>query len=467
MANKQDDYYANTESSDKNKPANNLNPNLNINATNIDLFSLGSSGLKHSQGRVMEEFLLKLQGLKGVVFFTEMSSNSAIIGALRFLIRTLTNKCRFFVQAADETPVAHAEAEFIESCLEDMDHTWVDFLSECLSFLDYGWAVHEIVYKIRKGLHHEDLTINSRYDDGRFGWRRLPLRGQNTLDHWDIDYRDNSGNIRAYCGLDAYLGKSFILPVERMMHFRTETYKNNPEGRSLWRNSVVSYYILKRLEEVEAIGIERELTGIPVMQVPVQMLHSTASSSDKMLLGELQNMLAELKNDERGYAVIPSELDRDGKPTGYKFALLTSGGTRTLDVDQAKQYHKLNILQSALAQFIQLGVSGVGSHALASSSMGMFATALGSFLDNICATFTLQGIHRLMALNNVPSELWPSLQHDKITSPSLEEVGNYLMQLANSGILPPGGYPDLLNRLLEVADLPLPPEDLEHNHDVD
>ena len=42
-------------------------------------------------------------------------------------------------------------AGFVESCMEDIQSTWVDTISEILSFLTYGWSFHEIVYKRRMG----------------------------------------------------------------------------------------------------------------------------------------------------------------------------------------------------------------------------------------------------------------------------------------------------------------------------
>ena len=44
--------------------------------------------------------------------------------------------------------------------------------------------------------------------------------------------------------------------------------KGNPEGRRILRDAYRAWYFKKRLEEFEAIGVERDLAGMPVGKVP-------------------------------------------------------------------------------------------------------------------------------------------------------------------------------------------------------
>lgn len=423
-----------------------------------DLAILGTSGLKQYGGYVLEEFHRRLQGRQAVRVYREMADNSSTIGAIRYLIKALVRQAEWRIEPADESPKANEQAEFVEGALADMSHTFEDLLSETLSMLDYGWAYVEIVYKLRKG-ETDDPTTRSQFDDGKFGWRKLALRSQDTLDRWEFDPAD--GGIRGMWQDDIYASHGsggVFIPIEKSLLFRTETTKNNPEGRSLYRNAVVDYHYLKRIQEIEAVGIERDMTGLLTMEVPLEILSSDAAPREHAIRQKLEKMLAQLKRDEREFAMVPPELDRMGKPTGYKLKLLATGGRRQIDTTGTKVYYKNSILQSVLAQFIQLGMAQTaGSFALASSQTNLFAVALGTIMDSVASVFNRFAIPRLMKLNNVPVELHPWLTHGDIESPPLDEVGKYVTALAAAGQLPVDDKP-LQRKLLEIGNLPQPTE---------
>jgi hypothetical protein len=420
--------------------------------TKLDLNVIGFSGLKEYGGVIDEEFHPKLRGEYGPKVYREMADNSSIIGAIRYVIRALSRQVEWRVEAASPEKQSIEWAEFLESCLIDMEFTFEDFINEVLSFLDYGWSYFEVVYKMRRGIDSKDPKHKSRFGDGKIGWRKLALRAQDTLERWQ--FAEDDDTLEGMHQVNYSSGQAAFVPIEKALLFRTETYKDNPEGRSIYRNAVVDYFFLKRIGEIEAIGIERDMTGLLTMEVPISMLESSASAETKQLRSHFEKMLSELKRDEREYAMIPQELNEEGKPTGYKLRLLSTGGTRQIDTTAVKMYYKTNILQSVMAQFLQLGMSNVGSFALASTSTNMFATALGAILDTMTATFNLHGVSRLMKLNNVPVEYWPELVHGDIETPPLAEIGQYVTALASAGMLPVDD--EIQNKLLEFAKLPIP-----------
>ena len=225
----------------------------------------------------------------------------------------------------------------------------------------------------------------------------------------------------------------------------------------MFRNAVLDWFFLKRISEIEAIGIERDMTGLLVMEVPQEILSTTASAEARALRSSLEIMLGRLKRDEMEFAMVPAETDTQGKPTGYKLKLLSSGGRRQIDTPAVKNYYKLGILQSVLAQFIQLGMDGIGSYALASSQTNTFAMSLGAFLDLITSTFNRFPVARLMRLNGISSDYWPELVHGDIEAPPLSEIGSYIQSLAVSGQLPEDDR--IKRKLLEFAKLPQPEEE--------
>jgi hypothetical protein len=420
----------------------------------IDLDVIGYSGLRQFGGIISEEFYRKLQGPQGRLIYREMADNSSVIGAIRYVIKALVRQVKWKVDPADTSDAAAVDqAEFVESCIADMSITFEDLISEVLSMLDYGWAYFELVYKLRKG-DTDDPTTRSRYDDGKVGWRKIALRSQDTLLKWEFD--EDDGGLRGFWQ-SLLAGAPVFIPIEKAILFRTETTKDNPEGRSIFRNAAIDYFFLKRISEIEAIGLERDLAGLPVMEVPQAYLESDAPQAAKDLVQTLIKMLQQLKRDERDFVLIPAKVLPDGKPSGFDLRLMSSGGTRAFNTTEIKNYYKINILQSVVAQFIQLGTQNVGSWALASSQTNLFSVALGAYLNSICAVLNQFAIPRLMTLNGVPAELWPLFSHGDIETPPLAEVGAYLTALATTGQLPNDNA--IKKKLLEFAGLPIPDED--------
>lgn len=133
---------------------------------------IGRIGQKRYGGFFYEEFLKELQGRKGVETYREMADNDDVIGAILFAIEMLIRQTSWTIQPGGPESADEEAAEFIESCMDDMQDTWTDTISEILSFLTYGWSYHEIVYKRRCG-KNRDSRLNSKYDDGLIGWAKL------------------------------------------------------------------------------------------------------------------------------------------------------------------------------------------------------------------------------------------------------------------------------------------------------
>lgn len=135
--------------------------------------------------------------------------------------------------------------DFVNSCMHDMQSSWTDTISEILSFLTYGWSAHEIVYKRRMG-RNKNPRLNSKHDDGLIGWRKLPIRGQDTLYQWEYDSDDE---LLGMTQNPAPSYKLITIPIDKLLLFRTESHKDSPEGRSILRNAYRSWAFKKRMHK--------------------------------------------------------------------------------------------------------------------------------------------------------------------------------------------------------------------------
>ncbi len=414
---------------------------------------VGTSGLRRSGGYVHEEFLNKLKGLKGVEFFKEFTDNNPQAGAIRFVIESLIRQAGWTaVKAKDATDPKEADTAhmLLETAMEDMEHGWQDMLVEMLSALRCGFSYANVPYKIRRGPDGPPQT-KSEHDDGFIAWRAIDFRSQDSLERWEFD---EQGKLLGMWQMDGWTGKRAFIPIEQAVHFRIDKFKDNPEGRSMYRNAAVSYLRLKALDDIEAVGAEREMTGVPVMEVPPQILNPRGSAQDGELRRALERMLGAFKRNEREFALVPSELNADGKPTGFKFRLMASPGTRAFDITKIKDAHKVDILVSCLSQFLMLGLQGAGGNAQAHSisSMGLLGKALVSFLDMIVDTVNQQLVAPMMKFNRFKRENWPTVVHGDVDAPTLEELGSFLKTMFDIGSLTVDD--EVREHLYEQAKLP-------------
>lgn len=409
---------------------------------------VGSSGLLTATGGyVQEELHPNLTGRKALETFRAMKDNDALVGAILFAIDMLCRQVEWTVEQGDAEEDA---SEFLEQCMDDMSHSWGDMVSEILSMLPFGFAYHEIVYKKRQGPQVlGNGKPGSKYNDGKIGWRKIPLRAQETLDHWDFD---DEGGIKAFVQKAPPHYQDVPIPIEKALLFRTSVYKNNPEGRSVLRSAYASWFYKKRIQVIEGTGIERDLAGFPVFWLPAEFLADDASSEQKAVAAAFAKMGENIKRDKQEFMLMPLAYDENGNKA-YDFTLTSSGGTRTFDTSGIIQRYNQEIASSVLADFILLGHEKVGSFALSSDKTDLFAVALGTILDTIADVFNRFAVPRLFALNGMDLESLPQIVHGDIEKPDLAALGTYLAALGNAGV-PLFPDDDLEAYLREAAGLP-------------
>jgi hypothetical protein len=411
---------------------------------------IGTTGLRRFGGWIEEELLVKLAGRRAALVYREMSDNDPVVGAILYVVESLLRQAKWRTEPASESARAKEAADFFETCIDDMDHTWDELIAEVLSMLPFGWAYFETIFKVRRG-RSVDPRFRSRYDDGKVGLRRISIRAQDTLDRWEFD---EEGQVLGMWQSDPYAGgaRLVFIPLARALLFRTTSRKNNPEGRSMLRNAYRPWFFSKRIQEIEAIGIERDLTGLPVIQIPPELLLKNATPDQQQAAAKFKTLVQQIRRDEREGIVIPSEQDREGKPTGYKLSLLTTGGRRAIDTSQVVTRHEQRIAMTMLAEFLFLGTDKVGSYSLASTKTSLFTMALGSLMENIASTFNRHLIPRLMGLNGYTADEYPAVVYGDIEAPPLEEVAAFVNQLVNAGVLTPDK--SLERKLREIGNLP-------------
>lgn len=408
---------------------------------------IGVSGVLRTRGvgYVYEEWLLDLGTYRGKQIYREMRDNDAVIGALFFALEMILRKAEWHVEQADGDK-SGKYAQFVEECMQDMSHTWEDFIAECVNMFAFGYSLFETVYKRRLGPNGKST---SKYKDGLIGWRKHAPRAQESILYWTWD---DEGGLQGAVQLAAPDYHTVPIPIEKLLLFRTTSIKNNPEGRSLLRNCYRTWFFKRRIEEIEGIGIERDLCGIPVLYCTAEALEAMGGQAEAIKL------VTNIRVDDQAGVVLPLAYDEKGNPL-VKLELMKAAGAKQTDAGATIGRYNSDMLNTVLAGFVQFGQGPTGSRALHMSATEIFSLAITSYMDGVAGVMNRIAIPRLMKLNKFPQELSPRIVPGEIGVRDLEELSSFVQQLSQSGFTffdqPTQDY------LRKVARLPATPKDDE------
>jgi hypothetical protein len=396
------------------------------------LQEFGASGLQISGGTVMEELLPELTGYRGQRIFKQMSENDGMVGAFLFALNQMIGKLEWKFEApqdADDEELA--ATDFLNECLEDMSQPWDQVLEEILTFAVYGWSYFEVVYKIRRGTKQKDGSYKSKFDDGRIGWRKFAHRGQQSLLRWQLDQHENVTGMVQQTNLG-----TFEIPLKKALLFRITQNKNNPEGRSLLRTAYRPWFFKTRIEEYEAIGIERELAGYPVVTTPAVWHTADATADQKKSLQTAITLAKSLRRGESEGAVIPALYDQDKNKT-FSIDLITSGGARQINLGEAVTRKNAEIAMSVLADFLMLGHEENGSRSLGVTKIDLWTLSVSAIAKSISTVFDRFASPQLLEFNGMTPRRTPKFVFGEINRVDLGALGPFLKILTDAGMLTP------------------------------
>ncbi len=393
---------------------------------------IGAPGLKEYGGFVREEFVTELQGQRGAQRYREMVDNCPAVDTA---LKTMVNVSIRSIQDGRVEPFSQdaedvKRAEFVEECFEDMAHSRTDMDTEALSMFEYGYAPMEIVYKRRAG-YKTDEERSSRFDDEAVGWSKVVLRSQESVLRWDFD--EFGRKVLGMIQIPAPSYREFTIPIDRLALFRTTNKLGNPEGRSLLRAAYFAYKFFKRGTAMAWVGAERDLTGIPVLTGPDELFNASPTSDNAAALARLKQIGENIRNDEQACVLLPSGVDPETKQPLYSFSLVSSPGTKTIDVPAMTRDQERQILMVLFSDFLLMGHEKIGTQALFGGRMGLYASQLDALLDRYDEVVNRQMIPRLALMNGWPMDRLPYYKHGTVTETDLDLLGKFLTSYTGAG----------------------------------
>lgn len=407
----------------------------------VNFRQLGNSGLTRYGGYVYEEFLPNLLWPRAGAVYKEMADNDAVVGGILYLAEMMIRNIEWNAKPASDSKADKDAAEFLKSCMDDMDMSWAATINEVLSMLTYGFSFHELVYKIRRGPDETNSKYRSKHTDGRIGWKRMPIRSQSTLHQWIFDEED--GDVKAFVQLSPTNYTTVEIPLSKGLLFRTRVSRDNPEGKSLLRNAYRSWYFKKHIEEIEGIGIERDLAGLPVLTAPPQMdLWNTEDARMVALKSNAEDLVRNIRRDSEEGILLPN---------GWDLKLLSTGSSRQFDTNAIINRYDNRIAITMLSDLILIGGDKTGSFALADTKQSLLATALEAQISNIADVFNTYAVPKLFKMNNFTGLTGlPKIVPGEIETPTLKEIA-LLLRAMGVNI---AGDMELQNYLRKIASIP-------------
>ncbi len=362
---------------------------------------IGVKGLKVLSGRVAEEYQTALKSWTNESKVYIEMRDDVIVGTLLDAVKLPLLAANITTTpGGDATPADVEAAKWLEANLNSMVgqefHSHVEDALECL---DFGFSVGEI-------------TLEKR-TDGRLWLKNIDPRGQETLYEWGFA-QDEPDRVEVFRQSDPDSFNVFDIPLSKCVHVAYRGRKGNPQGKSLLRSVFRPWKFAKYLEDLEGIGIERDIGGMPI----ASLKDANLSDDD---IDKLKETLKSLRKDEEMYLI---------EPEGVTIRAY-SGGNKIYDVAAVIERKQKEILGRMFAQFLKLGMDKVGTQALVQGSQDFFTLGLEAVQRYLVDAWNQQLVPYLFKFNS-----WPGMTAlPKITwaDPGKPDLGG-IINLLNTAV---------------------------------
>ena len=382
-----------------------------IGQTPVKVIELGSSGTEIFSGYLFEEYLNDLQGKQAADIFDKMRRSDPKVKMILSAMKNPIKGAAWEVnEKGEETKEGQIQKAFIEFILfDDLGKTWKSFLHEALSCIDFGYSLFEITYKAV--LNHDKWGSYN-------GFRSLAFRSQRTIERWNVNCHGELESVYQQASGDAQ--DNATISSKYLLHFAIDKEGDNFEGISILRPAYGPWMRKNVFLKLIAAGIEKYAIPIPILKIPEGKQGSNeykdAVSSMRKYVSHQCNFLTvphgwelELQNNPFDASKIRDVIDREN----------------------------VEIVNAALANFLELGQSGSGSYALSFDLSDFFLGGLEYVAEQIAETLNQQLIPKLIDLNFPDQKCLVELKPSGITDRAGEELSKVILNLVNAGAIKP------------------------------
>lgn len=367
---------------------------------------LGDSGTRMLHGIITEEYNPQLQGVQGIRVYDEMRKSDGTVRAALLACTLPIQRAEWFVNPASDSEEDKEIANVVEHILFDwMDITWDDFLRQALLMIPFGVMLFEKVYGTKE---HEGKTY--------VAIEKMAPRLPKSILQWELPDRTfGIQQIRQ----DGVLA---MIPGAKLVIFVNEREGDNWWGNSMIRPAYKHWYYKVNFYKIDALAFERQGLGVPVIEMP----QGYTDADEKQAQKAAQN----LRSNEDAFMLLPPQ---------YKAYFMDMGSHTTRDPEKSINHHNKEILQSVLAQFLELGSTktGSGSHALSQDHSDLFLKAMESIANNFLSEVNKNLVKEIVDLNFNDVKNYPVVDYSGISKVDMQALGTAYSQLVTAGAITP------------------------------
>lgn len=372
--------------------------------------------------------------------YEEMSKDAILASALS-AVQTIAVRVPRFIEPYNQSAKHKKLAAFVDECLgistdsNDMTHSFDEFLRECLTFNTHGFSIHEKVYRLRRDKY------GSKFDDGKVGIKRIPIRPQNTIESfvYDDEGRELTGVIQKQTAartkalsnaseLVKFNGQVTI-PRDRFMHF-TSGGSGKAEGISplfyvnrTWRD-------YQRYKDLEGIAASKNLNGLPVIWLPSEYMTDDPNDPLGKTFKDLKDGVSKIAIGEQSSLVLPSDREDMTGQGGklFDFTLMSSSSSNITAITAIIERLKKEMLLCLFASELQDGMD--------STKTSMLNMLVENRIKEIFTVLNNDLIPELFRHNGWDDTKTPKIKYGKLREIPFEAFAKAMQQTKATKLIP-------------------------------
>lgn len=377
-----------------------------------------------------EEINAKLRGTEKYKTYSNLIANVSIVGA----------SVRYFVNL-----VARAKWTF-EPSDSDSSGKFAELTEKALTD-DPATSFHRIVRRSSMyrmyGFGFQEWTMRRDEEEGHWTYADIEPRPQKTIERWDVD---ETGSVQGVFQRDPNTAADLYLPRNKLVYIVDDTLSDSPDGMGIFRHLVQPGTQLSRFEQLEGMGFETDLRGMPLARAPLAELEKLVENGtlkrqqvDEILSGLKKFVQNHIKTPNQGLlldSMTYQTVDERGTPSAipkWDVQLITGGSTTQEAVAKAIDRKSREIARLLGTESIMLGDSKLGSHALSrDKTQNLWLVVDGALLE-IGESYDADLIDPLFKVNGWPIEMKPTIKHESVQFKDVAEITAALRDMATAG----------------------------------
>lgn len=360
--------------------------------------------------------------------YRDMKLDGVISGSMSYIKSVIANG-QFKLRAhKDATTREKALTEKLNASLSNLEgYNKRQLISNWLTSLDYGCSLNEYTFKQEGGFQvfanispiHLSTVSQFKMKGGK-------------LQSLQITAVENDGLVTDVSSTPTEING------DKILFFRIEPDSDFPLGKSMLYGCYTSWKTKKILQEYEAIGVAKNLSGVLDIRVPSEYINKYYAEPASAEAVYVDNLLAQAEMLHAGkgsYILTASDTNANGVAL---FEVTTVGGgsgnAHNYNVGEAIARYNREIQLAMQTTVLSMGAEGGGSFALSDNSTHLMSLFVESIRTALTSEFE-KAIKQAWKLNGLTSENYAFLEWEEVEPLDWDEFTRGWQRLVQSGAI--------------------------------